>query len=139
MATQKAGTILLNLNSKKIALVYDSRNNSYAFPKGHLEPGENLPQCAVRETEEETLRSNHLFSNKEIAVIKYTTPSGEKVENYMYISIDDGPTKKNIADKDKEIFDWFDFNNVENKLVYEDLKFFWNKTKNIIKDILEKQ
>ena len=69
MATKKAGTILINLQNKQIGMVYDRRNDSYAFPKGHLEPGETLPECAVRETEEETLHANHLYSDKEIDII----------------------------------------------------------------------
>ena len=136
MATKKAGTILINLKNKQIGLVYDRRNDSYAFPKGHLEPGETLQECAVRETEEETMHANHLYSDKEIDIIQYTTPSGEQVENYMYIAIDDGPTTKNIAEIDKETSAWFDFDIVENKIVYEDLKDFWNKSKIKISEIL---
>ena len=54
----------------------------------------------------------------------------------MYIAIDDGPTSKNIAAEDREIFDWFYFNEVHNKLVYEDLKIFWNQINNRIAKIL---
>ncbi len=135
MATKKAGTILINLERKQIGMVYDKRNDSYTFPKGHLEPGETLPECAVRETEEETMHANHLYSEEEIDIIRYTTPSGEQVENYMYIAIDDGPTKKNISDIDKEISAWFDLEKVDEKIVYNNLKDFWNKSKNKIQKI----
>ena len=101
MIVQKAGTILLNLNSKQIGLVYRETDKKYSFPKGHLEKGETLKQCAIRETEEETLRRNHLLINEEIYILKYTTPSGENIECYYYISVDDGPTLKNIALKFK--------------------------------------
>lgn len=37
MTTKKAGCILINLETKKIALV--NRKNEYSFPKGHLEVG----------------------------------------------------------------------------------------------------
>lgn len=136
MATQKAGTILLNLKNKQIALVYDKRNNSYAFPKGHLEPDETLTDCAVRETEEETLRANHLLSDKEIKILKYTTPSGESVECYMYIAIDDGPTTKVISDIDKEIYRWFNFDEVNSNIVYDDLRELWFEIKDDVKKIL---
>lgn len=96
MIVKKAGTILLNLNSKQIGLVFRNTNNGYSFPKGHLENNETLQQCAIRETEEETLRKNHLLINKEIYILKYTTPIGENVECYFYISIDDGLTSKKI-------------------------------------------
>lgn len=137
MVVKKAGTILLNLQTKKIGLVYRDSEKDYTFPKGHLESGETLEECAVRETEEETLRSNHLLINKEICINTYTTPSGENVENYMYIAIDDGPTSKNIDLKDQENLKWISLDDVENILSYDNLKEFWNKIKSPIKDIFE--
>lgn len=136
MIVKKAGAILLNLQTKKIGLVYRDSEKDYSFPKGHLESGETLEKCAVRETEEETLRANHLLINKEICINKYTTPSGENVENYMYIAIDDGRTTKNIDLKDQENLKWINPDDVENILSYDNLKEFWNKIKNSIKDIL---
>lgn len=100
MLVKKSGTILLNLNSKQIGLVYRNNRNDYSFPKGHLKKDETLQQCAVRETEEETLRANHLCITKEIYTLKYVTPMGENIECYFYISIDDGPTSQNIDLKD---------------------------------------
>ena len=138
MPTQKAGTVLLNLKNKKICLIYDKRNDSYTFPKGHLESGETLAECAVRETEEETLRANHLLTDKEIKILKYTTPSGENVECHMYIAIDDGPTAKAISDIDKEIYRWFNFDEIEKFLVYDSLRKFWLEIKNSIDLILNK-
>ena len=137
MIVKKAGTILLNLQTKKIGLVYRDSENDYTFPKGHLEKGETLEECAVRETEEETLRANHLLINKEICINTYTTPSGENVENYMYIAIDDGPTSKNIDIKDQENLKWISPDDVENILTYDNLKELWNKIKSPIKDIFE--
>lgn len=137
MATQKAGTVLLNLNTKQIGLIYREKDKSYTFPKGHLENGETLLECAIRETEEETLRANHLLSDIEISIITYTTPNGENVENYMYISIDDGPTTKNIALSDREIFKWVDLEDVATKLSFTNLKDFWNEIKETIYEILE--
>ena len=136
MSTKKGGTVLINLETKKVCLIYRPRLNDYSFPKGHLEEGETLQQCAVRETEEETMRANHLLSDKEIDILTYTTPSGEVCENYMYIAIDDGPTQKEIADIDKEEFLWVDVDKVEELLTYENLKEFWKKVKDNVIEIM---
>ena len=45
MITKKAGCILINLETKKIALV--NRKNEYSFPKGHLEEGEKFEECEI--------------------------------------------------------------------------------------------
>ena len=137
MITKKAGTILLNLQTKKIGLVYREKDNSYTFPKGHLEKGETLQECAIRETEEETLRTNHLLFDKEIYILKYTTPNSENVETYMYIAIDDGPTLKDIPLCDREIFEWVEYESVINKLSFNNLKDFWNAVKESIYKILD--
>lgn len=137
MITKKAGTILLNLENKQIALIYRPSKNDYSFPKGHLEENESLEECAVRETEEETMRANHLISNKEIYIDKYVTPSGEDVENYMYIAIDDGPTQKDIRLEDREIVEWYNFEDVEGKLSYESLRKLWNFAKDTVFGILK--
>ena len=137
MIVKKSGTILLNLKTKQIGLVYRNHKNDYSFPKGHLENGETLQQCAVRETEEETLRTNHLLLNREIYTLKYTTPLGENVECYFYISIDDGSTSQNINLKDQEILKWIAPKDIEKILSYDNLKVFWNQIKNPIMAILE--
>ena len=136
MPTQKAGSILINLETKKIGLVYREKFKDYSFPKGHLEKGETLAECAVRETEEETMRANHLYSNNVIATLNYTTSTGEEAENHMYISIDDGETTKNIQDVDKEVLKWASIDEVESLLSYEDLKNFWKSVKNKVYKIM---
>ena len=137
MIVKKAGTILLNLKTKQIGLVYRESENDFSFPKGHVENGETLQQCAIRETEEETLRANHLLLNDEIYTLKYITPSGEDVENHIYISIDDGPTTKNISLDDQENLKWMYPSDVENVLSYDNLKELWHTVKSPIERILE--
>ncbi|HET9658266.1 MAG TPA: NUDIX domain-containing protein, partial [Kineosporiaceae bacterium] len=38
----------------EVLLVHRPRYDDWSWPKGKLEPGESLPECAVRETAEET-------------------------------------------------------------------------------------
>lgn len=130
----KAGCILINKELKKIGLVYRKKLNDYSFPKGHLEENETLLECAVRETTEETGRDCKLISDKEIGVIEYTNYEGQ-IKTYMFLALDKGKTNKKIAEKDKEELVWVNYNEVESKLSYQNLKDFWNKVKEKVEKI----
>ena len=134
MATLKAGTILVNLESKKIALVYRKDKIGYEFPKGHLEEGETLVECAIRETEEETGRKNHI--EEELETVRYITSKGEDVELHFYLSIDDGEIDRTIAEEDKEEIKWFSVDEVAEKLIFENLMRFWSNSKIIVLNLL---
>lgn len=131
---KKAGCILINLQEKEIALV--CRNGKYSFPKGHLEKGESLVECAIRETKEETGHDCHLVSNKKLSKIYYSNPKGENVENYFYLAIDDGITNDEIDEKDKEQTKWVKYSEVETTLSHQNLKDFWNEIKQKVNEIL---
>ena len=127
MATLKAGTILVNIENKKIGLIYRKDKIGYEFPKGHLEEGETLEECAIRETEEETGRKNHIV--EELETVNYVTSKGEDVELHFYIAIDDGETDKNIVEEDREENIWAELDEVENKLIFNNLKRVWDNSK----------
>ena len=132
MPTLKAGTILINTENK-IALVYRKEDKSFTFPKGHLEKGETLKECAIRETEEETGHTCKLLKDKEIQITKYVTPSGEKVETHFYLAKDTGLVTRYIDPKDKEETHWINIDDVEDKLIYQNLKDLWKNIKDDIK------
>ena len=136
MKTQKAGCVLVNLETKQIGLVYRKALNDYSFPKGHLEQNETLLECAVRETEEETGRKNHLLTGKPFYILEYVTPRGEEVENYMFISIDDGPLDKTIPEELQEKLVWTNVDEVEHKLSYQDLVEMWKGIKPKIESLI---
>ena len=137
MATKKAGTILLNLETKQIGLVYRDKDNGYTFPKGHLEKGETLEECAIRETEEETLRKNHLIDGKIIGVDKYSSEEENDVEVYYYLSIDEGKTSKDIELKDREELLWKDIDEVYSVLTYNNLRKMWKDIKNTVLKVIK--
>lgn len=122
----KAGCVLINRENKQIGLVYRKKCDDYSFPKGHLEKDETLYECAIRETEEETGRKCKLVSEKEIGIIEYTNFEGN-IKTYMYLAIDEGLTDKVIDEKDKENLVWVNYDDVIDKLSYQNLKDFWKK------------
>ena len=127
--TKKAGTILINKETKQIALVYRKKNNDYSFPKGHLEGKESLKECAVRETIEETGRDCHIILNNPLGVLIYNTPL-EQVETYIFLAVDDGI---HIGESvDPEICVWTDLDKVEDTLSYDNLKTFWKEVYNVV-------
>ena len=133
--TQKGGCILINPKEKTVALVYRETLNDYSFPKGHLEEGENIQECAIRETNEETKRECILLEKNPINVEEYTTPKGEDVTVYYYLAKDNGPSD-NKSEETHPTY-WIPFSKVEEKLTYEDSKEFWNSIKEKVESYME--
>ena len=130
--TLKAGCYLINLDLKSIAIVYREKRNDYSFPKGHLEENESLKECAIRETAEEIKRIARIVS--EPYITRYKTPSGEEVENYMYIAIDEG--KSDNTSTDTHDFKWVLVDQVLDILTYDSLKEDYKKVLPEIKRII---
>ena len=55
--------------------------------------------------------------------------------NFNLVSSFKGKTNKKIAEKDKEELVWVNYNEVESKLSYQNLKDFWNKVKEKVEKI----
>ena len=132
MTTLKGGCFLINKETKKVALVYRPKFNDYSFPKGHMEKGEDVKECAIRETIEETGRDVRLLLDEPIHVNKYTTSSGENVEAIFYLAEDLGEYQGEIKEEDKEICEWFNIEEIREKLSYKDLMEMWDEVKPII-------
>ncbi len=134
MSTKKAGCILFDRKTKRVALVFREHLNDWTFPKGHLENGESLAECAIRETAEETKRVAKIIDNIDPIINTYTTPKGEICECYFYLAEDCG--KSDNSSKDTHPTKYFALGEVGKVLTYENLKPIWAKAKEIIKKII---
>ena len=135
--TKKAGCILLNPDDKTIALVYREQYDDYSFPKGHLEEGESLVECALRETAEETKREAILLEEEPIYIEHYETPRKEQVEMYYYLAKDNGPSDNKSTDTHPTY--WIPFDEVHDKLSYSGLRVVWDETKDKVESYFNKK
>jgi len=129
---KKAGCILLDVKNKRIGLTYREKQNDFSFPKGHLEEGETIEECATRETEEEIGRKCRILPSQKLSKISYIDSNGDDTETQLFLAIDEGKSSKKF---DKELIHklvWQEIETVEQTLTYNDLKTIWNEAKNII-------
>ncbi len=134
METVKAGCFLFDKNTRKIALVYREKQNDYSFPKGHLEEGEDLKTCAIRETNEETKRNCEIIDEYPPFIERYTTKTGEKCICYMFIAREIG--KSDNTSEDTHTLCWTDYKDVSKILSYVKLKKVWKAVKgNVLKEM----
>lgn len=124
---QKAGCILVDVDCKMVALVYREEKQDYSFPKGHMEEGESLIDCAIRETAEETKRDCALILEDAIATNSYITPRGEDVVVYYYLTKDIGKSDNQSIETHPIV--WVPINEVSNKLSYDNLRDMWDSIK----------
>ena len=135
METQKAGCILIDKKEQKLCLVYRAQQNDYSFPKGHLEIGETIKQCAIRETEEETKRVPLIENTIPPIEEHYITPQGEKCVSYLYVAWDNGKSDNQSTDTHPTV--WVSFDEVERVLTYPSLINIWKSVLPKVKKLLE--
>ena len=96
---------------------------------------ETLKECAIRETEEETLVNPFIIKDEPVKVLSYIDSNNDEVEVYYFLALENGLTKRKIKEKDKECLKWIKYDDVEKTLSYPNLIELWNGVK---KDVLEK-
>lgn len=136
MATKKAGLVLFDVNTRKVALIFRDHIGDISFPKGHLEEGETLLECAIRETAEETKRDARVLEWCPSYIEKYETPSGEQCECHWYLAEDIGASQNDSPDTHEVL--WVDIEKVEESLSYDSLKILWKIFKKYILEHLDK-
>ena len=128
----KSGCILVNQNNQ-VALVYRDYREDYSFPKGHVEDGETLVECAIRETEEEIKRKVKLVNFEEFCFEEYSSFEGDVIVHY-YLGIDDGDSD-NTSEEVHDLI-WCDIENVCDKLTHDSTrKMFFEIKDKIVENV----
>lgn len=121
-----AGGIVINPNQE---ILWIFRRGFWDLPKGKLDPGETLPQCALREVEEETGITN--IQLKEFITITYhdyfdtyLNTQVTKETHWYQMSIPDLQNGIPQTNEDIEKIEWFLWNDLQIPLqnTYENIK-----------------
>ncbi|MGO4804042.1 NUDIX domain-containing protein [Arthrobacter sp. 2MCAF15] len=91
IAVTAAGAIPWRLNSAnkdqlEVLLIHRPRYDDWSWPKGKIDAGETIPECAVREVEEEIGLTAPL--GIPLPPIHYHVPAGLKVVHYWAVDVD---------------------------------------------------
>lgn len=126
----KAGTIVIN--NDDIALIYRDYYDDYTFPKGHLEEGETLLECAIRETEEECKISVRIIDENPIYIEEYTDKNNNECKCYYYLAKYNG-VSDNKSPEVHELL-WVNYDLVYDKLTFDSSKKLWQSIKEKVRE-----
>jgi len=121
-----AGALIERIDKgEKQILLVEHRDNTYVFPKGHIEPNESAEEAAKREIYEETGYSTTAISKNLGSIIRHSiTPNGNIVFKTIQMFSATIDPKSNTG-KHEEEYEWISVDKVSDKLRYkEDKKFF---------------
>lgn len=107
-------------NSPEVLIVHRGKYQDWSFPKGKQDPGEMLPETAVREMLEET--GVRLKLGRKLSVIKYQVDSGEDKEVHYWASkLKNKAWKKSEFEPNEEIakLKWVTFTEALSLLSYD--------------------
>ena len=105
--------------SFEVAVVYREKYDDWTFPKGKVDPGELLPETAVREVEEEA--GIRVRLGRKLAVLSYKIGAGNTKEVHYWVSkVKDSAIAKSKFKPNKEIakVEWVEASKALNLLTY---------------------
>ncbi len=120
---QAAGGIIAN-DDGEFLVIHRPKYDDWSFPKGKLDNGEELADCALREVLEETGFLCQLGDR--IGTVSYTDRKGRSKEvHYWRMDVVEGSFEPN---EEVDQIVWLTVPNVTNRLSYEhDQEFFRKK------------
>ena len=103
----------------RVLLVHRTQHKDVSLPKGKLDPGETVPECAKREILEET--GLHITLGAYLGQVDYLLPSGkEKNVYYWAAEVDPGEAERTTFEANSEIakLEWVGLADVHERLSY---------------------
>lgn len=103
----------------KILVVHRTQHKDVSLPKGKLDPGETVPECARREILEET--GLHVVLGAYLGRVDYTLPGGKDKEvHYWAAEVDPGEAERAPFESNDEIYalEWLPLSKVSKRLTY---------------------
>ncbi|SFS01443.1 8-oxo-dGTP diphosphatase [Agrococcus baldri] len=104
----------------QVLLVERTQHRDHSLPKGKLDPGETLPECAAREIEEETGLTISLGAP--LGTTEYRLPDGrDKVVYYWQAKVDDDAVSAAAFSPNDEILalEWLPLAKAKRRCTYE--------------------
>ncbi|MBF0671970.1 MAG: NUDIX hydrolase [Salinibacterium sp.] len=103
----------------RVALVHRERHGDVSFPKGKVDPGESLPETAVREIAEET--GLEISLGAPLGTTEYTLPGGrDKVVHYWTAEVDEATHAASafVPNDEVERLEWLSVKKARKALSY---------------------
>jgi len=102
-----------------VLLIHRTKQRDVSFPKGKLDPGESMPQAAVRETQEETGLRVALGAN--LGTVLYALPGGgEKTVQYWAAEVSEAAVHAStfLPNREVEAIEWVPLEQARARLSY---------------------